>query len=281
MNRNVKPRKQFAQHWLKSEKALDQIIETAALNSEDAVLEIGAGTGILTRRLLWSASTVVAVEIDRDLIKKLKQKFQTEEHLLLLEGDFLKLDLASLVSPTPRKVVANIPYNITAPILEKLLGSIAHPEQKYEKIVLLVQKEIADRICANSGSKTFGGLSVRSQYLAACEFISIVPAKAFSPAPKVDSAIISLTPRPFPLPANSPQFLEQLIKLGFANRRKMLRNNLKSMISPQQLQPILEQLEISPLVRAEDISVSNWVRLCNQLDLQINATLLTDCTREN
>lgn len=274
----MKPRKQFAQHWLKSEKALQDIIQAATLNPEDIVLEIGPGTGILTRRLLATAQTVVAVERDRDLIKNLNQKFQTHANLILLEGDFLTLDLATAVNSLPNKVVANIPYNITGPILEKLLGSIANPKRQYDKIVLLVQKEIAERVCASSGSKIFGALSVRSQYLAHCEKISIVPAKAFSPPPKVDSAIISLTPRPFPLTVNSPQLLEKLVKLGFANRRKMLRNNLKNLISPQQLEPILEQLEISPLARAEAISVSNWVRLCNQLESVINASLLTDST---
>jgi len=277
----VKPRKQFAQHWLKSEKALQEIIEAATLNPEDIVLEIGPGTGILTRRLLDATQTVIAAERDRDLIKPLNQRFQTYSNFILLEGDFLKLDLAAVVNFLPNKVVANIPYNITGPILEKLLGSIAHPNRQYDKLILLVQKEIAERVCANSGSKIFGALSVRSQYLAHCEKRSVVPAKAFSPPPKVDSAIISLTPRPFPLTANSPQLLEKLVKLGFANRRKMLRNNLKSIISPQQLEPILEQLEISPLARAEAISVSNWVRLCNQLEFVSNASLFTDGTRQN
>ncbi len=262
----MRPRKQFAQHWLKSEKALQEIIQAAGLNPDDQVLEIGAGTGILTRQLLAIAQQVTAVEIDRDLYKKLTSQFQKVENLHLIEGDFLKLDLAAVVSEFPNKVVANIPYNITGPILEKLLGSIAQPNQQYDKIVLLVQKEIAERICAKSGSKTFGALSVRSQYLADCELISIVPSKAFSPPPKVDSAVISLTPRSFSLQANSPQLLERIVKLGFGNRRKMLRNNLKSLISPQQLQEILEQLKINPLIRAEGISVSDWVKLSNQLE---------------
>lgn len=280
----MRTRKKFAQHWLKSEKALQEIIKVAEVSHEDTVLEIGAGTGILTSQLLSRARAVVAVELDRDLVQRLTQKFQSSASFILLEGNFLTLDLNIALanfpqSYVPNKVVANIPYNITGPILEKLLGSIAHPKREYEKIVLLVQKEIAQRVCASSGSKIFGALSVRSQYLAHCEQISVVPAKAFSPPPKVDSAVISLTPRPFPVTANSPQLLEKLVKLGFANRRKMLRNNLKSLISPQQLQPILEQLEINPLARAEAINVSNWVKLCNRLEFVINAPLLTDSTR--
>ncbi|MFP4134774.1 MAG: 16S rRNA (adenine(1518)-N(6)/adenine(1519)-N(6))-dimethyltransferase RsmA [Halothece sp.] len=260
----MKPRKRFAQHWLKSQESLQKIIEAAELKANDEVLEIGPGTGILTRQLINRVNQVTAVEVDRALFEKLQHKFH-QENLTLIQGDILHLDLSSWVTPLPNKVVANIPYNITGPILERLLGSISAPKRQYEKIILLVQKEIAQRLCAKAGSKTFGALSVRGQYLAHCELISIVPAKAFSPPPKVDSAIISLIPRPFPLTVNSPELLETLVKLGFANRRKMLRNNLKSLISPQQLQRILEQLEINPLARAEDISVSNWVKLCNQL----------------
>jgi len=262
----MRPQKRFAQHWLKSEKALKEIITAADLRNEDIVLEIGPGTGILTRQLLAMTQKVIAIELDQALIKHLKEKFRKTENLVLLQGDFLKLDLNQIISETPNKVVANIPYNITGPILEKLLGSITQPQQRYETIVLLVQKEIAERICAQSGSKTFGALSVRTQYLANCELIAWVPAKAFSPPPKVDSAIIALTPRPFPLPVTSPKLLEQLVKLGFANRRKMLRNNLKSIISPDALESILKKLDITPFARAEAIRVSDWVRLCNEVD---------------
>jgi len=267
----MRPQKRFAQHWLKSEKALQEIITAAQLTPEDVVLEIGPGTGILTKELLKTVKKVSAIELDQNLIKHLQEKFRQSENLLLIQGDFLKLNLEAMIAAKPNKVVANIPYNITGPILEKLLGSIAKPQQQYETIVLLVQKEIAERICAKAGSKTFGALSVRSQYLANCEFISLVPAKAFSPPPKVDSAIIALTPRPFPNTVHSPKLLEQLVKLGFANRRKMLRKNLKSVIAPEALDRILEQFNLNPLARAEAISVSNWVRLCNEVDTLIHS----------
>jgi len=281
----MKPRKRFAQHWLKSRQTLQTIVDTATLNATDEILEIGAGTGILTRQLLTNVKTVVAIERDRALVQKLTQTFQNETNFILLEGDFLKLNLTEALHPFPQvtfphKVVANIPYNITGPILDKLLGSITYPSYQYDKIILLVQKEIAERLCANPGSKTFGALSVRVQYLADCELVSIVPAKAFSPPPKVDSAVISLTPRPFPWRATSPPLLEKLVTLGFANRRKMLRNNLKSLISPKQLEPILEQLEISPNARAEQMSVSNWVRLSNQLDSS-NESIFPDSPSQN
>lgn len=265
------PRKRFAQHWLKSQGALDQICQAAEL-SDDRILEIGPGTGVLTRRLLSAATSVVAVEIDLDLCQKLAQDLGSRQNFLLLQGDFLSLNLSPLLEPfpafqNPNKVVANIPYNITGPILEKLLGTIATPAIKpYDLIVLLVQKEVAQRLCANAGSRTFGALSVRVQYLATCEFICDVPAKAFYPPPKVDSAVVRLRPRSIEVPANNPQRLEQLVKLGFASKRKMLRNNLQGTIDRESLTHLLEQMNLNPNCRAEDLSVSEWVNLSNQLE---------------
>lgn len=266
------PRKQFAQHWLRSDKALNQIVAAAALSKCDRVLEIGPGTGILTRRLLPLAESVVAVEIDRDLCQLLAKQLGKVENFLLLQGDFLSLDLdASLTSfpafQNPNKVVANIPYNITGPILEKLLGTISQPAAKpFDSIVLLVQKEVAQRLYAKPGSKAFGALSVRVQYLAECELICIVPAGAFHPPPKVDSAVVRLRPRITEPPADDPKHLETLLKLGFAEKRKMLRNNLKGIVERDRLTQLLEQLEVNPQARAEDLSVAQWVALSN-LDL--------------
>lgn len=269
----IKPRKQFAQHWLKSEKALNQIIQAAEISSCDRILEIGPGTGILTRRLLPLAACVVAVEIDRDLCEILSKQLGKKENFLLLQGDFLALDLASLLAPfpafqKPNKVVANIPYNITGPILEKLLGTIAlsNPEP-FDSIVLLVQKEVAQRLYARSSSKAFGALSVKVQYLADCELICIVPATAFYPPPKVDSAVVRLRPRQISTPALDPDYLETLVQIGFSSKRKMLRNNLQAIVERDRLTQILGQLEINPSARAEELSVAQWVALSNELEV--------------
>jgi 16S rRNA (adenine1518-N6/adenine1519-N6)-dimethyltransferase len=277
--RSPQPRKQFAQHWLRSEKALSKIVKSALLSPSDCLLEIGPGTGILTTQLLSVARSVVAVEIDRDLSQNLVKRFGNRDNFLLLEGDILTLDIDGQLQgfpnfQNPNKVVANIPYNITGPIVEQLLGTISEPNpHPYQLIVLLVQKEVAQRITANAGSKTFGALSVRVQYLANCEYICDVPAKAFYPAPKVDSAVLRLCPRPITHPANNPQYLETLLKLGFSSKRKMLRNNLQSVISRDQLTQLLEQLEINPQVRAEDLSVEQWVNLTNLMEI---TDLVTD-----
>jgi 16S rRNA (adenine1518-N6/adenine1519-N6)-dimethyltransferase len=266
------PRKRFGQHWLNSDSILEQIVEAAQLNSGDRLLEIGPGTGILTHRLLPKIDSLVSVEIDRDLCQKLVKKFQKNDNFLLLQGDILSLEIEQLLSEFPQfqhpqKVVANIPYNITGPILEKLLGTISNPNpHPYQLIVLLIQKEVAQRLTASPGNRTYGALSVKVQYLAECELICDVPAKAFYPPPKVDSAVVRLTPRPYPLIAENPQFLATLVKLGFASKRKMLKNNLKTIFAEEiMIQYLTEQLNLNSQVRAEDLSLEHWIKLSNEL----------------
>ncbi|MEO1145339.1 MAG: 16S rRNA (adenine(1518)-N(6)/adenine(1519)-N(6))-dimethyltransferase RsmA [Cyanobacteria bacterium J06638_22] len=291
-----RPRKRFAQHWLRSEKALQQIVLAAELSGGkallrpgaetesalgrkgDRVLEIGPGTGLLTQRLLRLAEAVVAVEIDRDLTQLLHQELGDVENFLLIEADFLSLDLATALAEfpafqAPNKVVANIPYNITGPILEKLLGTITQPNPNpFDSLVLLVQKEVAERLCAEPGRKAFGALSVRIQYLAECEWVGLVPAKAFQPPPKVDSAVVRLKPRTFLPAAQQPRHMDQLVKLGFSSRRKMLRNNLKGLLNTdvngegeESIPETLQRLGLNPQARAEELGVDDWVALSNDL----------------
>jgi 16S rRNA (adenine1518-N6/adenine1519-N6)-dimethyltransferase len=277
----VKTRKQFGQHWLKSEKALAKIVAAADIQPTDRILEIGPGTGVLTQQMFPLAQSVVSVEIDRDLCPILMKKFGNVKNFLLLQADFLEIDLAELLTPFepfqhPNKVVANIPYNITGPILERLLGKIASPNpQPYDSIVLLVQKEVALRVCARAGNPNFGALSVRVQYLADCDFICDVPAKAFQPPPKVDSAVIRIRPRAIDIPAQNPKHLETILKMGFATRRKMLRNNLKSVIPVEDLNQVLTDLNLNPQARAEDLNVVDWVRLSDVLRLK------DDCVKDS
>lgn len=269
----ARPRKFFAQHWLQDERILDHIITAAQLEPEDRILEIGPGTGVLTKRLLPWVKSLVAVEVDRDLCRKLVKSLREKKNFLLLQGDFLSLDLESNLAEfdafqNPNKVVANIPYNITGPIIEKLLGTISQPNTNpYDSIVLLVQKEVAQRLVAKSGTKAFGALSVRVQYLAEGEIVCNVPAKAFYPPPKVESAVVRLTPRPIETPAINPRYLETLVKLGFGAKRKMLRNNLQSIVERDKLTELLEQLDINPQIRAEGLSVTQWVTLANRLGI--------------
>lgn len=271
----VPTRKQFGQHWLRSDTVLRQIVAAAELKESDRILEIGPGTGILTEQLLQKAGAVAAVEIDRDLCKRLVNRFGRSPNFLLLQGDVLTLDLDPLLKDfpnfqNPNKVVANIPYNITGPILEKLLGTIAQPNpHPFDSTVLLVQKEVADRLCAKPGSKAFGALTVRVQYLATAEWVCHVPAKAFQPPPKVDSAVVRLVPRELTAPANDPKHLDSLVRMGFATKRKMLRNNLQSVVERDRLTALLESFQINPQARAEEIGLEDWIKLSNTLSAEM------------
>ena len=283
-----KPRKRFGQHWLRSEKALAKIVAAADLNSDDRVLEIGPGQGVLTRQLLEQVGAVVAVELDRDLCPPLVKKFGQNDRFLLLQGDILTLDwpaqLAAFPNPKfqdPNKVVANIPYNITGPILEHLLGTITHPRSNpFESIVLLVQKEVALRLVAKPGSKHYSALSIRAGFLADCSWVCDVGAKAFSPPPKVDSAVVKIQPRTFAEQPQNVKRFETLLRLGFASRRKMLRNNLKSAVDLVQLLATLESLQIPETARAEELSLSQWIQLSDRLTSSANPDQSMDALLE-
>ncbi len=256
----IRPRKQFGQHWLQSDKVLNKILLAGQLQPSDRILEIGPGTANLTRLILPFVESLTAVEIDRDLCEKLR-KTMHQSNFQLIEGSILDIPLPSQTN----KVIANIPYNITGEILKKLLGTLVEPVQQFEQIVLLVQKEIGDRLAAKAGHKAYNALSVKIQYLADCQFICDVPASAFYPPPKVNSAVVRIIPRPPVTPASDPKFLDRLLTLGFATKRKMLRNNLTSEIDRDRLVLILESMGINAQVRAEDLDVAQWVALSEEV----------------
>ncbi len=259
------PRKRFGQHWLKDPSVHEAIVRAAQLPSPQRdppwVLEIGPGTGQLTQRLLAQGVHVVAVEIDRDLCRLLQKRFANQPRFHLVEGDFLRLPLP----PQPRLLVANIPYNLTGPILEKVLGSPARPVRQFERIVFLVQRELAERLQAGPGSKAYGALSVRVRYLAECELICRVPPSAFQPPPKVESAVIRLTPRPTPPSTQDPRWFYQLVRQGFSTRRKQLVNALGSLVDRKTIAAALAQLHLSPTARAEELDLSDWLALSDLL----------------
>ncbi len=267
-------RKRFGQHWLRDDQILNRIVTAGELTDADHVLEIGPGKGALTQRLLNTRAQVLAIEIDRDLCLQLSDQFiayMASGQFRLVESDFLKLDfdqaLVDFELSRPNKVIANIPYYITAPILEKLLGTMRSPNPNpYSDIVLLVQKEISDRLCALPGTRANGALTIRAQYLADCEEICVVPPTAFKPPPKVESAVIRIRPRPFPTPAKNPVRLAQLVKVGFSQKRKMLRNNLQSIVDKELLSTALEGLSLNPQIRAEGLGVADWVALSDAVD---------------
>lgn len=191
-------RKRFGQHWLRDERVLDRILEAAELAEGDRVLEVGPGRGALTERLLGSpAAWVHTIELDRDLVAGLRERFSSQARFSLCEGDVLDVPLTLPDGVQASKVVANIPYNITGPLLDRLIGRLDRPvDPPYDRLVLLVQKEVAERIRARPGHSSFSGLSVRLQLLARCESVCPVPPRCFQPPPKVQSEVIRLAPCP-------------------------------------------------------------------------------------
>lgn len=264
--RKIKPKKSLGQNFLKDEDILERIVETAEIGPEDDVLEIGPGTGVLTKHLLGRAKRVVAIELDHDLVGRLEKTFEESENLSLLEGNILELDVneylrASGFADGRYKVVANIPYYITAPIVKMLLSLSVRPST----IVLMVQEEVADRICAKAGEMSI--LSVMAQYYADVEKRFFVPRESFDPAPDVDSAVIRLVPkRRFDKEGDRKLF--RVVRAGFAARRKTLANNLSSSfrLSRANVEEMIASLGLNRLVRAQELSVDQWGKLSKMID---------------
>ncbi len=258
-------RKRFGQHWLRDETVLDRILAAADLSAADTVLEVGPGRGALTERLLASSAAAVhAVELDRDLVSGLRLRFGGDPRFTLTEGDVLAVDL-----PAATAVVANIPYNITGPLLERLVGRLDRPVAvPYRRLVLLVQQEVGERIRARPGSSAFSALSVRMQLLARCSTVCPVPPRCFQPPPKVMSEVVALEPlapeqRLEPALANT---VEALLKRCFAARRKILRNSLSGLQPPEQLEALVAAAGVSLQQRPQELAPSAWVALATGLN---------------
>ncbi|MRR08488.1 ribosomal RNA small subunit methyltransferase A [bacterium] len=218
------PKKRFGQHFLTSPAAVEKIIAAAELGGGDTVLEIGPGRGVLTGLLAERAGRLVAVEVDRQLARALQESFRDDPKVAVVEQDFLMTDIDALL-PGRFTVVANLPYYITVPIIERLLDR----KQRIDRIIVMVQKEMAARMAAGPGSGDYGSLSVFIQYHVAVEKLFDVPPGAFFPPPKVTSSVIRLTPRtPLFDPEDAPGFFE-FVKRLFQTRRKMLRATLRNL----------------------------------------------------
>jgi len=249
------PKKSLGQHWLKDPEILVDIAEAAELTSDDVVLEIGPGLGTLTSRLLARANSVTAVEFDADLARKLPGQFPGKK-LTVVNQDILQFDLNQL--PKKYKVVANVPYYITSKIVEKLMTA----ENKPSIAVLLVQKEVAERIATESGNMSV--LSVSVQIFAEAELDIEVPRQFFTPPPKVDSQVVALRTRDNPLitPEDQRDFF-RIVKAGFSAKRKKLRSSLSGGlgIDKSVAEELLKNAGISPDARAEDLAIEDWKRL--------------------
>lgn len=251
--------KSLGQHWLRDRDALSHIADCAELSPDDTVLEIGPGLGTLTSELLRRAGKVVAVEFDSELARKLPAQFPGK-NLEVVSIDILKFDLTSL--PVGYKVVANVPYYITSKIIKMLMTSINKPLIT----ALLVQKEVAERLAAKPGKMSI--LAVSAQVFADVSLGDVVPAKLFTPAPKVDSQVVILRTRqnPFFTDINEDDFF-RVVKAGFSSKRKKLRSSLAGglKLSKDEAETILNKANISPDIRAEALDLDAWVRLTRVL----------------
>ena len=258
-------RKRFGQHWLVDQGVLHRIVAAAEVTAGDRILEVGPGRGALTERLLDTpAESVAAVELDRDLVLGLQERFGNNPRFQLTAGDALAVAL-----PEATKVVANIPYNITGPLLGRLVGRLDRPVAiPYQRLVLLVQQEVGQRIRCRPGTSSYSALSVRMQLLGHCQSVCPVPPRCFQPPPKVMSEVIAIDPFPVEqrLDPALARRVEQLLKRCFAARRKMLRNSLAGLLETDALEALALEVGISLQQRPQEVAPLQWVALAAGLN---------------
>ncbi len=250
------PKKSLGQHWLNDDASLEAMCQAAEVMAGDTVLEIGPGQGTLTRHLLARRAKVLALEFDGSLIAPLRQRFATDANFVVEQADVRTYDLGIL--PAGYKIVANIPYYLTSYLL-RLLADTSH---KPTVAALLTQKEVAQRVAATSGQLSVISVAMQLQYEVTLG--QLVPAKLFSPPPKVDSQILILSQRPDLLFSDiEPKALLRLAKAGFAQPRKTLLNNLSSSLKldREATTKLIEQAGLEPTLRAQALSLSNWHEL--------------------
>lgn len=247
-------RKRFGQHFLHDQNIIHKIISALNPQPQQSIIEIGPGQGALTLPLLKRCQQLTAIELDRDLIPILQQKSASIGELTLINQDVLNLQLSELDLPTPFRLVGNLPYNISTPLMFHLLKSSA----LISDMVFMLQKEVAQRIIATPHNKLYGKLTVMMQYFCESEYLFDVPPGCFAPPPKVDSAVIRL--RPFsvtPQPVDDYAALEQLVSAAFNQRRKTISNSLKNLLDKS----TIAALGIDPSARAENLSLADFVQL--------------------
>ncbi len=253
------PKKSLGQHWLEDKASLEAVAEAGLVHEHDTVLEVGPGLGSLTRVLAEKAHKVIAVEYDQNLAREL-QKNLSLPNIQIIEQDILTFDLTKL--PHKYKVVANIPYYLTSNLL-RLLSESNNPPKI---IAILVQKEVAQRICAAPGEMSLLSVSVQMYYQTHLE--QVIKAEMFTPPPKVDSQIVQLVRRSEPLFGDlDSKKLFRVVKAGFSNRRKTLLNSLSGGLglSKEEIANYLQIVEIDPGVRAQELSLQDWIKLAKVL----------------
>jgi len=255
------PRKHLGQNFMKDSDVLGRMAEIADLSKEDEVLEIGAGLGALTLFLGQKAGRVIAIEKDKRLIEKLKETVSHLKNVEIVPGDALRAEFRRFYGGKRIKVVANLPYSISSPILIKLLEE----RELFSVLVLMIQREVGERIVALPGSRTYGSLSIAIQTYMDVSIELLVPPEAFWPRPQVDSAVIKLVPLSTPrISIQDEQLFRSIVRAAFSSRRKVLRNSLSSLFPKHKSEQILESSEIDGKRRAETLSIEEFGRLTQE-----------------
>lgn len=260
----VSPSKGLGQNFLIDKNAIKKVVKAADLEPEDTVLEIGPGLGALTQELAKKVKKVIAVEKDRKMVDILKEALRNFNNVEIIQGDIRKIDLKDCHLPENYKVVANLPFYLTAPIIRRFLEL---KEVSPQSMTLVVQKEVGQRICAKPPDMSI--LAVSVQFYAKPEIISFVSRESFWPKPKVHSAIIKITPNPQRVHRPDVCRFFRIVKAGFSNPRKQLANNLSRnlVIDKKKIEKSLLKNNIQPVQRAETLSVKDWINLTKTIKI--------------
>jgi 16S rRNA (adenine1518-N6/adenine1519-N6)-dimethyltransferase len=265
--RHFRAKKRLGQNFLINPEILSKIVRAFELKENDHVLEIGPGLGFLSQLLVEAGARLTAIEVDSECVKKLRAL--SLPRMELIQSDFLDSDLSALLSEKT-KVIGNIPYNITSPIIAKLLGEIGKPSPwlgAIDSIILTVQREVASRLVALPGGEDYSQITLLINYFAQAELLFLIEPEDFYPIPEVTSAVVRLVPYATPpVSCLNTKLLRQLIRSGFRQRRKMLRNNLGFLkISPDKLLEVFAELNFDPQVRAERLGLKQFALLADAL----------------
>jgi len=249
-----RPRKRFGQHFLHDRNVIERILRSIDPRPGDRLVEIGPGQGALTWPLLQRCGTLTAIELDRDLVPMLQQESTRHGELQLINADILEFDLASLGGEQGIRLVGNLPYNISTPLMFHVLDSVAHIADMH----FMVQKEVAERIVAEPGNGHYGRLSIMLQYRCECRYLFDVQPGSFTPPPRVDSAVIRLVPRAEPEhDVGDYANFSAIVQTAFGQRRKTLSNSLRNTLSRE----AIAACDIDPGLRAENLSLGDFAKL--------------------
>lgn len=248
-----RPRKRFGQNFLYDEQVIHAIVSCISPRQGEHLVEIGPGQGALTRRLLPECGQLDAIELDRDLVEFLRKQFAAEDSLVIHSADAMKFDFSSLSRGEPLRVIGNLPYNISTPLLFHLFGQGACIQDMH----FMLQKEVVDRLCAEPGCKDYGRLGVMAQYYCAMEPLLEVGPESFTPSPKVVSAVVRLVPHANKPVTVGPEILSQVVAAAFSQRRKTLRNALGLLLAADEI----ASAGIDPGARAESLALEDFARL--------------------